>query len=298
MLDANGQLALDANGKIIQDGNITPIGAPFQRPGADLRPELRRQHDLLGEPGSGGHQPKQRPAALAERQQPERPDPSLHPDDRRQPGQRRGELEVVLGRLGRGPGQLAHEPGQRGPDPAEPPVDPNFQWHHQPLAYYDNFAPWIKDPNTGQMVQNPLSAAHLQDETNFFTDLSGGNLPAVSFIKPVGENNEHPGYADLLTGQQHVADIVHAVQNSPDWAHTAIIITYDENGGRWDHVAPPNSNGGWGDGTRVPAIVISPLAKKGYVDHTEHDTLSILKTIEERFAPPAAQRPGREREQP
>src|SRR6202030_1312999 len=57
-------------------------------------------------------------------------------------------------------------------------ADPNFQWHHQPLAYYDNFAPWL--PN-GQ--RNPLSAAHLQDENNFFQDLSAGSLPAVSFIK-------------------------------------------------------------------------------------------------------------------
>ena len=173
-------------------------------------------------------------------------------------------------------------PANGGQTPPNAPVDPNFQWHHQPLAYYDNFAPWL--PN-GQ--RNPLSAAHLQDENNFATDLSSGNLPAVSFIKPIGENNEHPGYADLLTGQQHVADIVHEVQSSSDWAHTAIIITYDENGGRWDHVSPPHlGDGTWGDGTRVPAIVISPLAKKGYVDHTEHDTLSILKTIEDRFALP------------
>src|SRR5262249_36899982 len=76
----------------------------------------------------------------------------------------------------------------------------------------------------------------------------------------------------------------HAVQAGPQWNHTAIIITYDENGGRWDHVSPPQlGDGTWGDGTRVPAIVISPLAKKGYVDHQQHDTLSILKTIEDRF---------------
>jgi hypothetical protein len=146
------------------------------------------------------------------------------------------------------------------------------------LAYYDNFAPWL--PN-GQ--RNPLSAAHLQDELNFFNDLSNGNLPAVSFIKPVGADNEHPGYTDVLNGQQHVADIVHAVQNSPDWAHTAIIVTYDENGGRWDHFSAPDNNGIWGDGSRVPAIVISPYAKQGFVDHTQHDTLSIMKTIDERF---------------
>src|SRR5262249_6824526 len=118
-------------------------------------------------------------------------------------------------------------------------------------------------------------------------DLANGDLPQVSFIKPLGPDNEHPGYTNLVRGQQHVADIVHAIQNSPDWAHTAIIITYDENGGRYDHVKPPNNNGPWGDGTRVPGIVISPFAKQGFVDHTEHDTLSILKTIEQRFGLPA-----------
>jgi phospholipase C len=155
--------------------------------------------------------------------------------------------------------------------------DPNnplnlFQWHHQPFAYFDNTSPL-----------SPGGQEHLQDEQNFFNDLANGDLPQVSFVKPLGPDNEHPGYANLLQGQQHVADIVHAVQNSPDWEHTAIIVTYDENGGRWDHVSPPNNNGPWGDGVRVPAIVISPFAKQGFVDHTEHDTLSILSTIEKRF---------------
>src|SRR5262249_6513729 len=65
--------------------------------------------------------------------------------------------------------------------------------------------------------------------------------------------------------------------------HTAIIVTYDENGGRWDHVSAPDANGIWGDGTRVPTIVISPYSKQGLVDHNYHDTLSILKTVEQRF---------------
>jgi phospholipase C len=164
------------------------------------------------------------------------------------------------------------------------PFGGGFQFHHQPFAYYANYAPFNADgtpnPNTDSLL-NP--DAHLQDETQFFSDLSDGNLPSVSFIKPIGANNEHPGYASELEGQQHVADIVHAVQNSSDWAHTAIIITYDENGGRWDHVSPPDANGIWGDGTRVPAIVISPYAKKGFVDHEQHNTLSILSTIEQRY---------------
>src|SRR5262249_20296294 len=116
-----------------------------------------------------------------------------------------------------------------------------------------------------------------------FADLAAGNLPSVSFIKQEGPDNEHPGYASLLQGQQATADIVRAVHNSPDWAHTAIVITYDENGGRGDHVTPSPVNGPWGDGTRVPTIIISPFAKQGFVDHTQYDTLSILKTIELRW---------------
>jgi len=169
-----------------------------------------------------------------------------------------------------------------------PQVDPfggGFQFHHQAFGYYANYAPFNADgtpnPKTNSLL-NPT--AHLQDETQFFADLAAGTLPAVSFIKPVGKNNEHPGYANVLAGQQHAASIVHAIQNSPEWAHTLIVLTYDENGGFWDHVPPPGNNGVWGEGNRIPALVISPYAKRGAIDHEQHNTLSILKTIEQRFA--------------
>ena len=152
-----------------------------------------------------------------------------------------------------------------------------FQWHHQPFAYYDSYAPWTNGS------RNARSAAHLQDENNFFADITNNSLPAVSFVKPLGPDNEHPGYASLLQGQLHVSNIVAAVQGNPAlWAHTAIIVTYDEHGGRWDHAAPPVRDI-WGPGSRVPAIVISPLARKGFVDHSPYETLSILSTIEKRF---------------
>ncbi len=149
--------------------------------------------------------------------------------------------------------------------------DPLFQFHHHPFAYFANFA----DGTAGK-------AEHLKDEANFFDDLASGKLPAVSFVKPIGEDNEHPGYASLARGQQHVADVVEAIRRSPVWNDTAIVITYDENGGRWDHVAPPAGDR-WGPGTRVPMIVISTLAKRAYVDHTEYDTTSIPRTIEVRW---------------
>jgi phospholipase C len=148
---------------------------------------------------------------------------------------------------------------------------PLFQPHHQPFAY---FAPYADG--------TAAKAEHLRDETQFFADLRANRLPAVAFVKPLGPLNEHPGYADLLSGQQYVAEIVQAIMRSEAWKDTAIIITYDENGGRWDHVAPPISDR-WGPGVRVPAVIVSPYARRGYVDHTRYDTTAILKFIERRF---------------
>jgi phospholipase C len=167
-------------------------------------------------------------------------------------------------------------------------ADPLFQYHHQPFAYYAKYAPFKPDRTLNPATSG--SGAHLQDETKFLSDLAHGTLPAVSFIKPLGPDNEHPGYATLLRGQQHVADLVSAVQRSGFWRDTAIIVTYDENGGRWDHVSPPVMPDGWGLGTRVPGIVISPFSKGGNIDSHPYETVSILKLIERRFnlAPLAA----------
>jgi len=176
--------------------------------------------------------------------------------------------------------------------------DPNiiFQFHHQPFAYFTKYAPFLDAPNANYTSPPPLNPettgpnAHLQDETQFLADLQHNRLPTVSFIKFAGIDNEHPGYTNVVRGQQHVADIVRAVQNSNIWNTCAIIVTYDENGGRWDHVTPPVRDDGWGTGVRVPAIVISPLARDGYIDHREYETVSILKLLEFRFhlAPLAA----------
>lgn len=148
---------------------------------------------------------------------------------------------------------------------------PLFQFHHQPFIYFQNFADGTA-----------AKAAHLKDETEFFDRAASGDLPAVSFIKPLGPDNEHPGYADLLTGEQHVLDLINAVRNGPDWGTTVILITYDEHGGFWDHVAPPVVDR-WGPGIRVPTLIIAPFARRGYVDNHRYDTTSILALIEHRF---------------
>ena len=149
--------------------------------------------------------------------------------------------------------------------------DPLFQFNHQPFAYFANYA----DGTPGQ-------AAHLKDETDLVTAIRTNTLPAVSFYKPIGADNEHPGYANLLDGEQHAANLIQSIMASPAGKNTAIIVTYDENGGFWDHVPPPVIDS-WGPGTRVPTIVISPFAKRGYVDHTQYDTTSILSLIEHRY---------------
>jgi phospholipase C len=149
--------------------------------------------------------------------------------------------------------------------------DSLFQYHHQPFEYFKNYADGT-----------PAKAAHLKDENDFIAQAKAGTLPAVSFVKPIGELNEHPGYANVMVGEQHLEDLINAIRNGPDWNDCVIIVTYDEHGGFWDHVAPPKIDK-WGPGVRVPAIIISPFAKKHFVDHTQYETVSILSLIEKRW---------------
>jgi phospholipase C len=112
----------------------------------------------------------------------------------------------------------------------------------------------------------------------------------VSFIKPIGAENEHPGYASEHSGSSHLVDLLSAIQSSRCAKGTMVIVTYDEFGGQWDHVTPPGQGGApgpadeWGPSTRIPALVLSPKLRGDFVvDHTQYDTTSILATIERRF---------------
>jgi phospholipase C len=123
---------------------------------------------------------------------------------------------------------------------------------------------------------------HLKDTEDFAHDLQDQKLPSVCWIKALGHNDEHPGYSDIAKGQQYVADLVQSIQQSPYWKDTVILITYDDNGGRFDHVAPPARD--WlGPGVRLPLIVVSPFAKRSYIDKTVYDSSSILKLISVRW---------------
>ncbi len=177
--------------------------------------------------------------------------------------------------------QLALADGMQ--DPAAPrkviytraPDSPNFQPHHQPFNYFAQFA-----PGTAARVQ------HLQDGEVFFRAIDAGTLPQVSFYKPAGGDTQHPSYTDVMTGDNHIANLLDKLKASLQWKNMLVIVTYDENGGYWDHVPPPSATGmadRFGPGTRIPALLIGPTVKKGFVDSTSYDTGSILKLLTRRF---------------
>ncbi|HEY8163262.1 MAG TPA: alkaline phosphatase family protein [Methylocystis sp.] len=156
--------------------------------------------------------------------------------------------------------------------------DKNFQYHHQAFNYFLKYAPGTA-----------ARSEHLLDEAKFLDAAARGRLPQVSFVKPLGSDNEHPGYTDETDGSSHLVKLVKAIVDGPNGHDTLIVIAYDEFGGAWDHVPPPSSANPigpydvWGPGTRIPAILISAKLTHSGVDHSAHDTTSILKLIEERF---------------
>jgi acid phosphatase len=147
--------------------------------------------------------------------------------------------------------------------------------HHQPFNYFKRF-----DPTTAEGEGE--RRAHLKDGEDFTRDINSGRLPPVAFYKPGGAHNEHPGYTDVESGDRQIANIVRQLERSPQWKAMLVIVTYDENGGFWDHVPPPKGDS-WGPGSRIPTIIISPFAKRHHVDQTFYDTTSILKLITRRF---------------
>ncbi|NUU04681.1 acid phosphatase [Herbaspirillum robiniae] len=160
------------------------------------------------------------------------------------------------------------------------PKIPNFQYHHQPFNYFKSLGPENPSERNKRLRDGGLGD---EARTNrFLADAEAGRLPAVTFYKPQGNLNMHAGYADVTSGDRHIGHIVKSLQSSPQWKNMVVIITVDENGGWWDHVAPPKGDR-WGPGTRIPAVVVSPFARKGTVDHTVYDTASILRLITRTF---------------
>ncbi|HVW28792.1 MAG TPA: alkaline phosphatase family protein [Polyangiaceae bacterium] len=203
--------------------------------------------------------------------------------------------------------------------------------HHQPFQYFPSTAnPTHARPSSVAAIGKTYSddhktkdpANHQYDSHDFFDALAAGNFPAVSFLKAPAYQDGHPGYSNPIDEQAFITQVVQTLQKSREWESTAVIITYDDSDGWYDHQMPPIVNpstgvadalnaagvcnhgaqqhgptpatpllgvdgkpalGRCGYGTRVPLLVISPWAKRNYIDHTLTDQSSVLKFIEDNW---------------
>jgi phospholipase C len=218
------------------------------------------------------------------------------------------------------------------------PTVPNFAYastdyipHHQPFQYYKSTAnPKHARPSSVSAIGSTYEADgktldpanHQYDTHDFFDALKAGGLPAVTFLKAPAYQDAHPGNSDPIDEQNFVISVINALQASPAWSSTAVIIAYDDSDGWYDHQMPPIVNpssspfvdvlngtacltgaqqggaapttplagndgnpalGRCGYGTRLPLMVISPYAKTNYVDHTLTDQASVLRFIEDNW---------------
>jgi phospholipase C len=141
---------------------------------------------------------------------------------------------------------------------------------------------YVPQENPFQYFTSTNYSSNLQDVSlaSFNTMLTNGTLPSVSFVTPAPDVSEHPGSGHMADGIEWVDEFVQDVKSSTYWQSTAIVMLYDESGGWYDHVAPPQLANAFGLGARVPVIVISPYAKTGYISHQQMDYVSILRFIQ------------------
>ena len=151
---------------------------------------------------------------------------------------------------------------------AEKPQQASFDSYVSPLPLF-------------QTVHDNHQVSNVQSLERFFNAAAKGELPSVSWVVPDEAHSEHPPYS-IRAGQAHVTQLVNAIMQGPNWDSTAIFLTYDEWGGFYDHVAPPSIDE-YGYGLRVPGLVISPYARRGYIDHQTLSFDAYLKLIEDIF---------------
>ncbi|MDG6966487.1 MAG: alkaline phosphatase family protein [Nitrososphaerota archaeon] len=162
---------------------------------------------------------------------------------------------------------------------------------HDSWAYYSPYT--VGGENALGLVtsvaDNATMMADIKPTDAFLSDLRNGSMPDVAYLTAPDSENEHPPFS-IQAGMAWVQGVVEAIQSSPYWGSTVVLITWDDYGGWYDHVAPPQLDR-HGDGFRVPLIMVSPFARHGYVDHALSDHTSIMKFIEMVFGlPPVTQR--------
>lgn len=176
--------------------------------------------------------------------------------------------------------------------------------HHEPFQFYASTSnPEHLPPSSADKIGHQDQANHQYDLDDFWTALRSGNLPSVSFLKPAAYQNGHPVNSSPLELQTFLVKTINNLQRLPQWAEMAIIIAWDDSGGWYDHVMPPIINqsqipqdayvspgnagnvvpvnqGQFAYGPRIPFLILSPYAKKNYIDHGIIDQTSIIRFIE------------------
>jgi len=179
--------------------------------------------------------------------------------------------------------------------------------HHEPFEYYASTAnPDHAKPSSEFAIGRTDAANHQYDISNFFDTLKHGNMPSVSFLKPPAAQNAHPANSDPLDEQTFLVNTINQIERSPSWPTTAIVVTYDDSDGWYDHVAPnivngssdPNTdqplcssvgpklssfNNRCGFSQRLPLLVISPWTKQNFVSYQLTDTASVTRFIEDNW---------------
>ena len=190
----------------------------------------------------------------------------------------------------------------------------DYSPHHDPFQYYKSTAnPKHLPPSSEAAIGYTDQANHQYDLSDFRTTLKDGNMPAVSYLKAAAYQDGHPGYSDPLDEQNFVVNTINQIEQSPYWKSTAIVVTYDDSDGWYDHQNSPRVNGSHtaedaavctskpvmlgkypdrcGYGMRVPMLVISPYTRENYVSHKVTDQSSVVKFIEDNWL--SGQRLGR-----
>ena len=184
---------------------------------------------------------------------------------------------------------------------------PDYVPHHEPFQYYESTAnPHHLPPGGTAEIGRNGPANHQYDLKDFWNAVAAGAIPSVSFLKAAAYQDGHPGYSNPLEEQAFIADTINRLQNAIQWKDMAVIIAYDDSGGWYDHVMPPILNpsksaadaltapgvckagnpsfqGRCGLGPRLPLLVISPYARRNFIDHTLTEQASVLKFIEDNW---------------
>lgn len=172
------------------------------------------------------------------------------------------------------------EGGFNFPTMADLLMPSKVSWKYYEGAMPEQFGLWNPLPGFKKFMDSKELMSHLVPNTQYFRDLRDGTLPSVAWIVPNTIESEHP-VMDIRVGMWYVTAITNALMKSPYWKNTVLVVTWDDYGGFYDHVAPPQVDE-YGYGPRVPTIIISPYARPGHIDSTQYDFTSVLKFIEER----------------